>query len=195
MNTEIRQATADDIPHLARFQTMISGGYNEFLYDGLAPGQSFESLIQPQFARPNTTPYYENHLIAMSDGQVAGGMHACPMEDMAGFLRDPLVPEERHEMAEEYLHYIPAPGTYYIHALAVYPEFHRKGIASILLSLAFKQAAKNGFAQCSLYVFAENAGAVALYRKYGFREAGRYTFMKHPLMYYTGDMLLMTCEV
>ncbi len=195
MATEIRRATADDIPHLARFQIQAYGGYNEVLYDGLVPGQSTESLVQPQFAQPNTTPFYENHWIAMHGGQVAGGIHAFPMEDMAGFLRDPLVPEERHEMAEEYLHHLPAPGTYYVHALAVNPEFHRKGIASTLLSLGLKHAAEKGFAECSLYVFAENVGAVALYKKHGFKEVGRYTVTEHPLLYFTGDMLLMTCVV
>lgn len=195
MTTEIKRATADDIPHLARFQIMAYGGYNEVLYDGLVPGQSTESLVQPQFARPNTTPFYENHWVAMHDGQVAGGIHAFPMEDMAEFPQDPLVPEERHAMVGEYLHHLPAPGTYYVHALAVYPEFRRKGIASTLLSLGRKHAAEKGFAECSLYVFAENVRAVALYKKHGFKEAGRYSVTEHPLLYNTGDMLLMTCVV
>ena len=195
MTTEIRRATADDIPHLARFQIKAYGGYNEILYDGLVPGQSTESLVQPQFARPNTTPFYENHWIATCDGQVAGGIHAFPMEDMAEFPRDPLVPEERHALSEECLPHLPAPGTYYVHALAVYPEFRRKGIASTLLSLGRKHAAEKGFAECSLYVFAENVRAVALYKKHGFKEAGRYSVTEHPLLYHPGDMLLMTCVV
>jgi ribosomal protein S18 acetylase RimI-like enzyme len=194
MTTEIRRATADDIPHLARFQIMAYGGYNEVLYDGLMPGQSTESLVQPQFARPNTTPFYENHWIAMCDGQVAGGIHAFPMEDMAKFPPDPLVPEERYAMIDEYL-YHPPPGTYYVNALSVYSDFRGKGIASILLSLGRKHAAEKGFAECSLYVFAENVRAVAFYKKHGFKEAGRYPVTEHPLLYFTGDTLLMTCAV
>jgi ribosomal protein S18 acetylase RimI-like enzyme len=195
MTTEIRRATAEDIPHLARFQIMAYGGYNEVLYDGLVPGQSTESLVQPQFAQPNTTPFYENHWIATCDGQVAGGIHAFPMEDMAKFPRDPLVPEERHAMAEESLCGLPVSGTYHVHAIAVYSEFRGKGIASTLLSLGCKHAAEQGFRECSLYVFAENVGAVALYKKHGFKEAGRYPVTEHPLLYCTGDMLLMTCAV
>ncbi len=195
MTTEIRRATADDIPHLARFQIMAYGGYNEVLYDGLVPGQSTESLVQPQFARPNTTPFYENHWIAMCDGQVAGGIHAFPIEDLAEFPQDPLVPEERHALAEECHYHLPAPGAYHIHALSVYSEFRRKGIASTLLSLGRKHAAEKGFAECSLYVFAENVRAVALYKKHGFKEAGRCPVTQHPLLYCPGDMLLMTCAV
>jgi ribosomal protein S18 acetylase RimI-like enzyme len=195
MTTEIRRATAEDIPHLARFQIMAYGGYNEVLYDGLVPGQSTESLVQPQFAQPNTTPFYENHWIATCDGQVAGGIHAFPMEDMAKFPRDPLVPEERHAMAEESLCQLPVSGTYHVHAIAVYSDFRGKGIASTLLSLGCKHAAEQGFRECSLYVFAENVGAVALYKKHGFKEAGRCPVTEHPLLYCTGDMLLMTCAV
>ena len=195
MTTEIRRATADDIPHLARFAIEAYGGFNEALYDGLAPDQSLESLLHPQFARPNTTPFYENHWIAMNDDRVASGMHAFPWEDLATFPRDPLVPEARHVMVEGLMPDLPAPGTYYIHVLTVYPEFHRRGIASILLSLALKQTAEKGFAECSLYVFAENVGAVALYEKHGFKETGRGPVTEHPLLYYTGDSLLMTCGV
>ena len=189
MTTEIRRATADDIPHLARFAIEAYGGYNEVLYDGLAPGQSIESLVQPQFARPNTTPFYENHWIAMRDGQVAGGIHAFSMEDMARFPRDPLVPEERHAMAEVYLIHLPAPDTYYIHALAVYPEFHRMGIASTLLSLGLTHAADEDIAECSLYVFAENVSAVALYEKHGFKKAFIY------LTYHAAFPILATKEI
>ncbi len=195
MATEIRRAIADDIPHLARFAIEAYGGYFEVLYDGLAPDQSTESLIQSSFSQPNTTPFYENHWVAMHDGRVAGGMHAFPMEDIEGFPLDPLVPEERHVVAEEAFNDIPAPGTYYIHVLVVYPEFQRKGIASTLLSLGLKHAAEEGFAECSLYVFAENVGAVEFYKKHGFKEAARHPVTEHPLLYYTGDALLMTCVV
>ena len=195
MTTEIRRATADDIPHLARFQTEAYGGHNEILYDGLVPGRSFESLVQRQFAQPNTTPFYENHWVAMRDGQVAGGIHAFAMGDVAKFPRDPLVPEERQAIAEECLCHLPAPDTYYVLALAVYPEFRGKGIASTLLSLGLKHAADEGFAECSLHVFAENVAAVALYKKHGFKVANHHPVTQHPLLYYSGDMLLMICAV
>ena len=181
MTTEIGRATVDDIPHLARFQIAAYGGYNEVLYDGLVPGQSTESLVQPQFARPSTTPFYENHWVAMHDGQVAGGIHAFAMEDMAKFPEDPLVPKERYAMAGEYLQYLPAPGTYYVYTLAVYPEFRGRGIASTLLSLGFKHAADEDFAECSLHVFAENVAAVALYKKHGFKVVNRHPITEHPL--------------
>ena len=37
--------------------------------------------------------------------------------------------------------------------------------------------------------------AIALYKKYGFEVTDRGPVTEHPLFYYTGDMLLMTCAV
>ena len=71
----------------------------------------------------------------------------------------------------------------------------RGGGGKTLVSLGLKQAAEEGFAECSLHVFAENDAAVALYKKHGFKEAGRHLVTQHPLLYYSGDMLLMICAV
>jgi ribosomal protein S18 acetylase RimI-like enzyme len=195
MTTEIRRATADDIPHLARFQIAAAGGYNEIFYDGLAPDRSLESLVEPQFAVPNTVPFYENHWVAVCDGRIAGGVHAFPFEDVAKFPEDPLVPKERYAMVTDMYDRLTAPGTYNVYVLAVYPEFHGMGVGSTLLSLGLRHGAESGFTECSLHVFAENVAAVALYEKHGFKEASRYPVTRHPLLYHPGDMLLMTCAV
>jgi len=173
---------------------MAHGGLNEAIYDGLVPGQSVEEIIQPEFAQPGTTPFHENHRIASWDGRIAGGLHAYPWDDMEDDPPNPLIPEERFEIGEPF-HHLTAPGSYYIHALAVYPEFGRKGIGSTLLSLARDQAAEKSLTDLSLYVYAQNVGAVALYEKHGYEVAGRSPLVEHPLLRYTGDVLIMTCPV
>ena len=128
------------------------------------------------------------------DGQIAGGLHAYPWDDMANDPPNPLIPEERYAI-DEPVHCLPAPGTYYVYTLAVYPEFRGKGLASTLLSLGLKHAAEEDFAKCSLHVFAENITAVALYKKHGFKVVDRHLVTQHPLLYHPGDMILMTCAV
>jgi ribosomal protein S18 acetylase RimI-like enzyme len=189
-----RSATTADFPHLAQFRIMAHGGFNEAIYAGLVPGQSIENIIQPEFAEPDSTYFYENHWIASWDDQIAGGLHVYSWDDMANDPLNPLIPKERYAL-EEPFHLLTAPGTYYIHALAVYPEFGRRGIGSCLLSLARDQAAEKGFTDLSLYVFAQNVGAVELYEKHGYRVAGRSPVVEHPLLRYTGDVLIMTCPV
>ena len=104
------------------------------------------------------------------------------------------LPEDRLVL-EKPFEEIEAPGTYYIHALSVYPEFSRRGIGLVLLALAKEQAIVNDIRELSLYVFAENSGAVSLYKKYGYRETGRRPLVPHLELIYSGDVLLMTYQI
>jgi ribosomal protein S18 acetylase RimI-like enzyme len=47
----------------------------------------------------------------------------------------------------------------------------------------------------SLLVFEQNTGAVKLYEREGFHEVDRAAVVPHPLIYHTGDVILMTAPV
>ena len=85
-----------------------------------------------------------------------------------------------------------ARGSYYINAVAVYPDCRGGGIGNRLLRSAMADAQQQGFAEVSLVVFEQNSGAVSLYRRLGFEIIARSPFVPHPLVRRTGDMLLMT---
>jgi ribosomal-protein-alanine N-acetyltransferase len=57
--------------------------------------------------------------------------------------------------------------------LAVLPETRRRGIAARLLERALCEARRQGATACFLEVAADNAPALALYRRAGFAECGR----------------------
>jgi ribosomal protein S18 acetylase RimI-like enzyme len=57
----------------------------------------------------------------------------------------------------------------YVLALYVLPEHRRQGIATALLNTAQTWAKARGDRQIGLQVFADNPGAIALYRKLGFQ--------------------------
>lgn len=88
-----------------------------------------------------------------------------------------------------------APGTWYICALAVFPEFRGQGIGTQFLALAHQQAAARGFAELSLLCFEQNTGAFRLYQQQGFHVIDRALVIPHPLIHHTGDILLMTTPV
>ncbi|HEY9695937.1 MAG TPA: GNAT family N-acetyltransferase [Trichocoleus sp.] len=88
-----------------------------------------------------------------------------------------------------------APGTWYICALALFPEFRGRGIGTQFLQLAHQQAAERGFSELSLLCFEQNIGALKLYQRNGFKEIDRTPVVPHPLIHYTGDILLMTAPV
>ncbi len=141
-----------------------------------------------------STEYYKNYWVALDGGEIVGGLLAFPYDDQDPDSDHPLLPADRLVL-EKPFEEIEAPGTYYIHALSVYPEFSRRGIGSVLLALAKERAIVNDISELSLYVFAENSGAVSLYKKHGYQETGRRPLIPHPKFTYFGDALLMTYQV
>ena len=85
-----------------------------------------------------------------------------------------------------------ATGSYYIVAVALYPEARNKGIAKRLLQQAESNAKSLGFGQLSLHVFEQNSVARSLYLRLGYQEEARRPVVAHPRIRYDGDMLLMT---
>jgi RimJ/RimL family protein N-acetyltransferase len=61
--------------------------------------------------------------------------------------------------------------------MAVAREWRGRGVGSALLAAAIEWARERGLHKLSLGVFAHNAAAIALYRKFGFVEEGR--LVKH----------------
>jgi RimJ/RimL family protein N-acetyltransferase len=57
--------------------------------------------------------------------------------------------------------------------MAVTQEWRGQGVGSALLAAAIDWARENGLHKLSLVVFAHNAAAISLYRKFGFVEEGR----------------------
>jgi ribosomal protein S18 acetylase RimI-like enzyme len=57
--------------------------------------------------------------------------------------------------------------------MAVAREWRGRGVGSALLGAAIDDARERGLHKVSLSVFAHNAAAIALYRKFGFVEEGR----------------------
>ena len=56
--------------------------------------------------------------------------------------------------------------------IAVHPEFRNAGVGSALIEALISAAKENGITSLTLEVRKSNLPALALYRKYGFRECG-----------------------
>lgn len=60
----------------------------------------------------------------------------------------------------------------HINNVAVLPEYRRRGGASEMLEFMLEYSEKNGISSHTLEVRVSNEGAIELYRKFGFKEAG-----------------------
>jgi ribosomal-protein-alanine N-acetyltransferase len=65
-----------------------------------------------------------------------------------------------------------APEQAYVQTIGVDPAHQRRGIGSLLLDDLTAEAVRRGCALLDLEVRADNAGAIALYERYGFRSIG-----------------------
>jgi GNAT superfamily N-acetyltransferase len=191
MELETRKASLANVSDLVRIRMMAEGGYAEALFEGL--DRSVEELIETELTNPNLTASYKNYWVVLSRDEIAGGLLAFPWNDYENDSHNPLVPEEHYSIWKSFEEF-EAPGTYHIAELSVYPEFTRRGIGSILLMLARDLAIERNFTELSLMVFAKNTGAVSLYKKHGYKEVDRRPADPHPRAFYSGEVLLMTCQ-
>ena len=191
MNGEftLRQASVDDIPHLTCFRLEAQDGINEALFEDLH--LSVEAIIEMEMKDSGSFEHHENFWVAQSGDHVSGGMQVFPFDLLEEQAYNPIIPEERLYI-EEPFEELDAPGTYYIHALAVYPAYARRGVASQLVNHASKLASENGFEKLSLYCLEDNVGAVQLYEKHGFETIDKRPMPKHPKIKHGGNILLMT---
>jgi ribosomal protein S18 acetylase RimI-like enzyme len=133
---------------------------------------------------------YRNCVLAEVAGRRAGLLLSFPMppRDPAAAAAPP--PYDGSDVFAPY-RYLEAPDTWYICGVAIRPEYRGRGIGTRLLQIAREQAREHGYERLSLVVFAENTGAVRLYRRLGYRITARAPIVPHPLIRCRGNALLM----
>jgi ribosomal protein S18 acetylase RimI-like enzyme len=194
MTIDLRQATPEDIPHLARLFQMAAGGLMDAVYHDLIPGKSVPEILERRYVPENSGYSYRNCAVALADARVAGGINMRAVGDPRFDWTDPIVPEERKVVLAPFQH-IEATEGLYIGFLGVYPQFRRRGIARQLLDFARREAEVRNLASMCLYVFEQNVEAATLYRSLGFEISRRSPAVAHELVLYTGDLTLMTCRL
>ena len=197
MNVAPRPATQADVPHLARLYIMATAGLMDAVYADVAADAPLEKLIEWRFTQTGSIRSYELCLIAQEDSQVAGMMYAFPIGRLEDAPSDPRPTQEGLSFlapAIELLHQIDN-SSYYISAVAVYPEFRGRGIGRRLITAAALDARRLGLPELSLLSFEQNELSTPLYQRLNFEITARSRVIPHPLIHHTGDLLLMRREL
>jgi ribosomal protein S18 acetylase RimI-like enzyme len=184
--TTFRKATKDDCRAIARLFQLSSGGVADYVWSGLeAPGLSLLEIGAGRYAREDTPFSYQNCVMAERDGAVLGMLHSYPMTADPEPAPEPLDPVLRPYAELE------VAGSLYVAGMAFLPEHRNQGLGTRLLSVALERARDRGLGSLSLLVFEQNAGALRLYQRNGYETVDRRPVVAHPLIHYTGDVLLM----
>lgn len=189
-----RAATAEDSRRIAELFSISSDGVVDYVWMTLAseyPGLEPVEIGAIRYAGEEGNFSFTNCLVAEREGAVIGQLCTYPVapasaENPDGEPVDPVL--------EPYAR-LDVPDTLYISSLALLEGFRGMGLGTRMISIARDQARERGLDALSLLVFEQNAGALKLYEREGFREVDRAAVVPHPLINRTGDVILMTAPV
>jgi len=190
----LRKATPDDAFPLAELMDQAGEGIPAWLWaQDAAEGQSAYDVGMTRARREQGAFSYPNATVLVSEGKVAGMLLAYlqpaefDLEEELDGVPDFLVPIVELECL--------APGSFYINALAVYPEHRSRGFGSQLMAEAERLARQKGADTLSLVAFEGNKNAVRLYEHLGFSVVARRESVDHESTAHAGYEFLMTREL
>ena len=170
-----RRAASEDTSALADFVEFASEGLALYLWSKLAgTNRDPWSIGRERVGGETGGLSYRNAVITELDGRPAAGLISYPLPDKPE-LNSSTLPAVLAPL-QELMHL--APGTWYVHVLAAYPEYRGKGLGTALLALADRICAAAGKQALSLVVSDTNTGARRLYESWGYREAGQREMIK-----------------
>jgi ribosomal protein S18 acetylase RimI-like enzyme len=184
----LRAAIEGDAADLAVLADMATRRLTSHLW-GLAaqPGQSaFELGRRIIHSDTGHFSHFRNWRVAEVGGAIAGAL--C-----GGILSAPPTPSAVGAEVVGPLNALKgvAAGTWYLSALALYPEQQRKGLGRAMLAEAEAMARAAGADCITLMVGSFNTGARALYQQVGYAEWDRRAFLQFPGSDAEGDWILM----
>lgn len=186
----LRPATRKDAVDLAILMDMASRGLLNWFWSTLAePGQSALEVGRDRILNRSDVPsHYSRWCVAEQDGAIAGGY--------AGYVvPDPYDPGDVSDLPDVYAPLLElealAAGSWFLIAIAVYPEFRKEGLGATLLESASAEARDSGADQIMLTVSTANESAVRLYMRYGLREIGRRRAIAFPGSGEIGEWVLL----
>jgi ribosomal protein S18 acetylase RimI-like enzyme len=188
----IREATASDARHLARFINMAADDlplhfWRKSVDQGGDPWEHGESRA----ARTTGNFSFRNAWLAEVDGAVAAGLLGYPAETSPEPI-DPGTPGIFVPLLElEAL----APGSWYLNVLATHDRFRGLGCGSALLAHAEAVARAAGRREISLIAADTHLDARRLYTAKGYRERARRPLVRDDWAVDANEWILMTKPV
>jgi ribosomal protein S18 acetylase RimI-like enzyme len=189
IDTPFQRATLADADALAELVQFASEGLALCLWTKLAgPGGDPWDIGRKRVSGETGGVSYRNALIADVAGRPAGALIGYPLGAEAEPIADtlPAMLAPLHELTRM------APDTWYVHALAAYPQHRGRGLGTALLAEADKRAARAGKPGLSLIVTDTNTGARRLYERRGYREAARCKMVKEDWQHPGTNWVLLT---
>ncbi len=187
---QLRPARKDDAWALANLIDIAGEGFGNYLWaQSAGTGESALDVGMKRARREQGGFSYRNATLAEHEGEVAALLLGYRLDDPYDTGDLDALPELVRPLVE--LESCAA-GSWYVNALAAFPQFRNRGLGSLLLREADRLTKRSGAKIVSLIVAEENDGAMRLYLRNGYREAARRPLVPFPGLGHGGDWVLMT---
>lgn len=190
---EIRKATREDCRAIAELGLMAGEGIPAYFWEqSRKPGQTIEEIGAQHAASETENFSYHNVQLGVIDNAIAGMLLAYrlpeeeaaeDLDDFPAFIR-PLIELEQC-----------VPGSFYINMLATYPEYRNRSVGTQLMARVDTLARAVGCTHSSIEVFEQNAGALRLYQRLGYKTIEQRPVIPHACHSCSGEILLLTRAV
>ena len=172
----IRDATRSDCAELAQLINFAGEGLPLYLWRQMAgAGEDPWEIGRERAARDSGGFSYRNSIVAEVDGTIAGALVGYPVADEPEAIDPADTPPMFVPLIElENL----AAGTWYVNAVAAFPEARGLGVGSELMRRAEQRAVELGLRGISLIVSDANRGARRLYERLGYEETASRPMVK-----------------
>ena len=191
---KFRTATEDDCTELTLIRDIAGRRMPSYLWSQeVTQGQSFFEYGRERIRTDaNYDAYFKNWQVAESQSKFVGAFFGFSVGDPYPEIDLDNVPECFRPCVElERL----ASGCWLLQAIAILPEYRRKGLARHFLGKAESVAKDSGANRIALQVEEVNKVAFRTYQSNGFVEADRRPYVHFPGSKDTGDVVLMWKEV
>lgn len=189
----IRSARSTDADALAYLTNLASEGLSECIWEHLAVGdetslQAGARLISKDegiFSYRNATVQEHNkEVVALISGRhLVDTNLPVRLDEYLPFIRSLIKLEAQVQ------------GSWNITALAVHPEYTRRGLAIQLLETVERLSQTLGIRQLSMAVASENPEACRLAESFGFESIASETFVRFGNLKHNGDWLMMVKSI
>ena len=172
----IRDAASSDCTELAQLINFAGEGLPLYLWQQMAgAGEDPWEIGRQRAVRDTGSFSYRNSVVAELDGKIAGALVGYPLAAEPEPIDTANTPPMFIPLLElENL----AAGTWYVNAVATFPEARGSGVGSKLMRWAGNRAHELGLRGVSLIVSDANRGAQQLYERLGYSEVASRKLVK-----------------
>ncbi len=185
----VRSGQAADCREIAELAHAAGGDVIQFTLGSLSPGSAALDVYRDMVADPDGIFSFKRCIVADFRGEIVGVANSFP----ASLMRNefPALDPSDRELLLKPRFDLNDWNSFLLNNICIVANRRRTGVGTVLMNAVISEAMRQGYRSLTLHVWADNLGAIAFYRSFGFRRCGVAPFPWHVDLPHKGGSLLM----